>query len=847
MGLAHAWGLALGDIYFYINDDILSSLGSLFPPEVRAEEVLRDSHSLHNRDELLKELDDMLVPGSHFKKVPPPRDSNKALHLKHQEHLEKYHLIGWNYGIYSALVRWGHHMGYLTTDEVWQRLERIRPEVQQTFPGWAQFALNFHLGRVFLFSNDPLAGAITERAMSFLLNSPWSKWKQIEWYTQDLSASEANTDPLQLNPFHVDLSGSAEQHKEKLCRYYHAWSEAAPTETRVLRTYGRRLQELGKHLPAIAVWTKAAALGCYYSAHDLGQAYNQALGVEQDLALAKQWYRQAITLGSPLSPFALARLLTSSSDQQEWPQGVDLMRQCAENNHGEAQWRLANAYVKGILVDKDIDHALHWFDQAIANNYSDAFDDLGVLYEMGEEVEKDLDQAISLYRDGAQLGNKYAQTNLGRVYQHGIGIQADAGQAILWLERAAQQGYVGAMSRLGDLYKNGEPPHNDIDKSIHWYQKGVQGGYPDCLYGLALIYFKKEGYTDTEKAFDCLERLAEKGGVRAYNELGRRYLNAIDTQQNPDKAFTYYSLSAEQEDSTGLYNLGLCYQDGIGTDQNDALAFEQYAKAAALGHHRAQHALALLYDAGCGTEQDYQLAQKWLIQSALGNNEPAIPMLAHYLRYAIAGEADLAEAVRWLRRGVELNSVDALYQLIELWMESPAPDDQKTALEFLQDLTAQDHPDIQYLTGYAYQCDSPFRNISTAVSYYERAADALHTTALRALDSIYENGDDGIETDPNKSFHYCSLAAEQNDPQAITNLGTYYVEGFGTPRDLQAAAQLYLRSFEHGNEFAVGALSTIYHDQDFAGEDAEQARQFIKQEALRGNPAAQQAIQATDA
>lgn len=71
--------------------------------------------------------------------------------------------------------------------------------------------------------------------------------------------------------------------------------------------------------------------------------------------------------------------------------------------------------------------------------------------------------------------------------------------------------------------------------------------------------------------------------------------------------------------------------------------------------------------------------------------------------------------------------------------------------------------------------------------------------AQLALGYAYLYGEDGISKDYEKSFHYYSKAALQNDPTGLNNLGSLYYGGIGVKRDVKKAAVLFKKAAELGN------------------------------------------------
>ena len=54
---------------------------------------------------------------------------------------------------------------------------------------------------------------------------------------------------------------------------------------------------------------------------------------------------------------------------------------------------------------------------------------------------------------------------------------------------------------------------------------------------------------------------------------------------------------------------------------------------------------------------------------------------------------------------------------------------------------------------------------------------------------MYLYGEDGVPVDYKKAFTYYNMAAAQNDPIAVNNLGSLYFSGIGTEKNFTKAAR----------------------------------------------------------
>ncbi|MBQ9271682.1 MAG: sel1 repeat family protein [Alphaproteobacteria bacterium] len=92
----------------------------------------------------------------------------------------------------------------------------------------------------------------------------------------------------------------------------------------------------------------------------------------------------------------------------------------------------------------------------------------------------------------------------------------------------------------------------------------------------------------------------------------------------------------------------------------------------------------------------------------------------------------------------------------------------------------------------------------------ERLALQGDIEAQMNLAYMYLYGINGADTDYAKSVKYYTMAAEQNNPIALNNLGSLYFNGIGVKKDIRQALELFQKSAELGNENASINLAFIY-------------------------------------
>lgn len=106
--------------------------------------------------------------------------------------------------------------------------------------------------------------------------------------------------------------------------------------------------------------------------------------------------------------------------------------------------------------------------------------------------------------------------------------------------------------------------------------------------------------------------------------------------------------------------------------------------------------------------------------------------------------------------------------------------------------------------------DTPNEKSSeTALEKSIQLADEGNLEDQMNLAYMYLYGTNGVKQDYEKAFKYYSMAAKQDDPIAINNLGSLYFNGIGTNRDVKTALTLFEHASDLGNDNASINLAFI--------------------------------------
>ena len=254
-----------------------------------------------------------------------------------------------------------------------------------------------------------------------------------------------------------------------------------------------------------------------------------------------------------------------------------------------------------------------------------------------------------------------------------------------------------------------------------------------------------------------LKQKAEAGDAGAQFALARAYENGKGVPQNDDLAFQWCRKSADQGNAEAQNELGIMYRNGIGVERNKEEAVKWYEKAARQGNSHAMFNLGAAYYNGDGVVINDITAYAW------------------FLLAKQAGSSAAADAVQ--RQEAEMKSGgvrDGYLKIAEMYEKG------------------QELP----------------QSYAEAIPWYRKAGDLGSDPAQVRLLELLEEGR-GSEQDVAQTRQWCQREQKKNIRAAYC-LGRMYQLGWGVPKDLKSAAELYRKAAEHGEGKSMFELGQMY-------------------------------------
>ncbi|MCH9808486.1 MAG: toll/interleukin-1 receptor domain-containing protein [Alphaproteobacteria bacterium] len=224
---------------------------------------------------------------------------------------------------------------------------------------------------------------------------------------------------------------------------------------------------------ALKLLKQSALLGHAGAMCSLGKIYEEGIGVESDLEVAKSFYEDAWTAGELWGAFFLGRML--------------LNKVCGRSAEKEARTWF-----------NQITHEIHW-----ATYY------LGQLHEQGRGGDENLIAAVNYYRDASDRGNLYAPLALVQLIRRERLSLNDLGTVYDIIFPAVAAGHQEAILELADAYQAGDLIEQSASNARKWFEKASQQGSLIAKWRLAILYDEERG--GVHRPGDAARLLLEAG------------------------------------------------------------------------------------------------------------------------------------------------------------------------------------------------------------------------------------------------------------------------------------------------------------------------------------------------
>ncbi len=167
---------------------------------------------------------------------------------------------------------------------------------------------------------------------------------------------------------------------------------------------------------------------------------------------------------------------TYQFDLGNYAEALKWYRRGAALGDVSAQAHLAEMYLDGTGVDRNLAEAMRWYQPSAADGYPLSVYKIGLIYSRGDKtVKRDHETANAFFAKAAEMGFARAQNDLGNAFERGLGVRRNQKTAAEWYRRAAEQGWALAQFNLARLYEEGIGVKEDKAEALYWYRLSSKG------------------------------------------------------------------------------------------------------------------------------------------------------------------------------------------------------------------------------------------------------------------------------------------------------------------------------------------------------------------------------------
>jgi len=495
-----------------------------------------------------------------------------------------------------------------------------------------------------------------------------------------------------------------------------------------------------------------------------------------------------------------------NSPAQDKRAAWDLMEQASQVSYPPAILRLAWSHLfgSGHTIDPSKSHA--HFSSLVDDGNPEAQMGMAFLYATGTVVNSSQSQALLYYTFGAFGGSSWAQMALGYRYWSGMGVATSCEKALDYYRRVAQSvasevSFSGGSTlqriRLQDELDNGGHSGGMLDNDlIEYYQLLADKGDVQAQVGLGQLHYQggRGVNMDHQNALNYFQQAADAGNAVAMAFLGKMYLEGGEAVgQNNETALKYFKKAASLGNPVGQSGLGLMYLYGKGVTKDYKKAFDYFQKAAEQSWVDGQLHLGNMYYNGWGVRKDFKMAIKYFNLASQSGHVLAFYNLADMhatgtgmLRScptAVELYKNVAERGKWGERMMEAHTDYRRGRYDEALMKY-------LLLAELGYEVAQSNA-AYIMDRKETELYNPEEMWKRALVYWSRAAAQGYSAARVRLGDYYYYGwgtDIDYET---AASHYRIASEQQNNAQAMFNLGYMHELGLGMKRDIHLAKRFY--------------------------------------------------------
>lgn len=482
--------------------------------------------------------------------------------------------------------------------------------------------------------------------------------------------------------------------------------------------------------------------------------------------------------------------------ETELSESLEVITELAESGVPASQNTLGCMYRDGVSVERNLELAIYWFEEAVKRDSDEAKINLADMIVSGVKTD-DRERALDLYMSAAQKGNRDARTKLSRLLTEE---KADVGKELiddfkkLLLTENPQLYY-----EYGDLLMKTAWNNEDRTEALEWFQKSSDGGNVNAMYQIAIMYRDGNGpKRDNTKHVEWLKKAAENGHAQSQLMLGNMYRDGVKVESDESEAFKWYRMAAENNNPDAIYQVAMMYRDGKGVDKNK------------------------------------DESNRWLRLYSEHDLFRQINVLADSFSHSKNGVHDPEIGMKWYSVNSEHNDANSKYQMGLMLSEGDGKNIPE-AVSFLNSATDNGHLSSAILMLNLYGLDlADDSAFETAVKSIDDIVKKGNSWAANVVGNMYASGNI-VQTDGKKAVEYLQAAAVSGTPASMHKLGEMYRDGTVVEQNLEKSVRWFKEGMRAGNMWSAVSLINMFGAGTADKETFDAALKALENMCITGN------------
>ena len=451
------------------------------------------------------------------------------------------------------------------------------------------------------------------------------------------------------------------------------------------------------------IWFQKSAENDYVGAYyQLGRAYYNGLGVDKDEEKAFKWHKKAAENNLAASQYALSLMYKNGEGCDEnLVSAYYWVERAAENDYEDAYYVVGRSYLEGICVEVNYKKAFYYLSKGYLALDTNCIESLAEMYLKGLNVKKDVYTALELYNRALEFGDRSIYFKVGKVYED----EGLINQAISIYNQGHEEGNLKCTQRLGIMYYNGEGVEKDLEKAMEYMEIAAAKKEPHAMYVLAVAYYRLNKFGDktSDIAKALLKEAYELGSPYAADYLACIMLNELKEGKNINKneLVIYIKFGVENELKESIFKYGYIYEKGIGIEQDYEKSYYYYTLAAETKYVKAMIKLGDWYKIGIFLNRNIDLAIKWYERAAKEDDIESIEKLIEIYENGIGGRRSDIKAIYYVFKLIDLDAIKGKEKLVYYCFKGIGIEENKEkGYELLEEIKEIDVGTAKYIKGY---------------------------------------------------------------------------------------------------------------------------------------------------